>query len=104
MRAMSWFFFTGELKSTKRSLIWPETCEPTCTETTGFTVPVAETTAVIEPRSSFARRYAGGDLKGSFHQTYAPPAAANTASAPTTYRDRLFIRAAVISGCADSSR
>jgi hypothetical protein len=54
MRAISWFSFTGELKSTRISLICPETCDPTCTETTGFSVPVADTTAVSGPRSTFA--------------------------------------------------
>src|SRR3989442_666471 len=31
MRAMSWSFVTGELKSTKISLIWPDTWLPSCT-------------------------------------------------------------------------
>ena len=52
MRAINWFSFTGELKSTRISLICPDTCEPTCTETTGLRVPVAETTAVSGPRST----------------------------------------------------
>jgi hypothetical protein len=59
MRAMSWFSFTGELKSTRISLTWPDTCEPTWTETTGLSVPVAETTAVSGPFSALASLYLG---------------------------------------------
>ena len=56
MRAINWPAFTGELKSTSSSLIWPETCVPTCTEVTGFSVPEAATVAVSGPRSTLARR------------------------------------------------
>jgi TetR/AcrR family transcriptional regulator len=41
MRATNWPCLTGELKSTNSSLIWPETCVPTCTDVTGLRVPVA---------------------------------------------------------------
>ncbi|WP_238590389.1 hypothetical protein [Nitrospira moscoviensis] len=45
---------TTELKSADNCAIFPETWLPTCTDTTGFTVPVAVTTAVIGPRSTSA--------------------------------------------------
>ena len=53
---MSWSVVTGELKSTKISLIWPDTWLPTCTVITAFRLPVAETAAVSGPRSTRARR------------------------------------------------
>jgi hypothetical protein len=56
MRAISWPAFTSELKSTSRSLIWPETCVPTETWVTGLTVPDADTLACSVPRSIFALR------------------------------------------------
>ncbi len=59
MRAISIPCFTGELKSTNSSLIWPETCEPTCTDVTGLSVPVDDTVAVIGPFSTFAVRNFG---------------------------------------------
>jgi hypothetical protein len=58
-QAINWFSFTGELKSTRISLICPETWEPTCTETTGFRVPVADTAAVSGPLSALASLYFG---------------------------------------------
>ncbi len=54
--AISWPCLTAELKSTNSSLICPETCEPTWTDVTGVSDPVAETTAVSGPRSTFASR------------------------------------------------
>jgi hypothetical protein len=54
MRAMTWPFFTGELKSTKISLIRPETWLPTCTVTSAESVPVAVTRATMRPRSTRA--------------------------------------------------
>ena len=56
MRAITWSFFTAVLKSAKISWIWPETCEPTCTVVTAFSVPLATTTAAIGPRSTLAMR------------------------------------------------
>ena len=56
MRATSWPFFTALLKSTKISFNWPETCEPTDTDTTGLSVPVAETVATSGPFSILAVR------------------------------------------------
>ena len=67
MRAMTWPFLTWELKSTRISLIWPETWEPTCTETTGLSVPVTETTAVMAPRSTFWRRNSATALRAPYH-------------------------------------
>ncbi len=61
IRAMSWPFFTTELKSAKSSLICPETCEPTWTVITAFRVPVAETAAVSGPRVTGAVRKAVRD-------------------------------------------
>ncbi len=52
MRATSWSRLTWELKSAKSSRIWPETWEPTCTVTTAFRLPVAETAAVMGPRAT----------------------------------------------------
>ena len=62
MRAITWSFLTTELKSTNSSLICPETCEPTSTDFTGLSVPVAATAAVIGPFSTFPRRYAGSSF------------------------------------------
>jgi hypothetical protein len=59
IRAMTWFFFTTELKSTRSSLIWPDTWLPTWTVVTALRLPVAETAAVRGPRSTRARRYLG---------------------------------------------
>ena len=59
MRASSWPRFTGELKSTRISLIWPEICEPTWTVVTAESVPDADTVAVRLPRSTFASRNSG---------------------------------------------
>jgi hypothetical protein len=59
MRAMTWSFFTAELKSAKSSLICPETWEPTCTVITALRVPVAETAAVRGPRVTATVRKAG---------------------------------------------
>ena len=59
IRAMTWSFFTIELKSTSSSLIWPETWLPTWTVMTALRLPVAETAAVRGPRSTRARRYLG---------------------------------------------
>ena len=59
MRAISWPFFTTELKSACSSLIWPEICEPTCTVITALRVPVAETAEVRGPRVTAAVRKAG---------------------------------------------
>jgi hypothetical protein len=56
MRAMTWSFFTGVLKSALISLICPEICEPTCTVVTALTVPLATTTADTGPRSTLASR------------------------------------------------
>ena len=44
-------FFTGELKSTKISLMRPDTWVPTWTVTSADSVPVAVTFATIGPRS-----------------------------------------------------
>jgi hypothetical protein len=55
------------LKSTRISLICPEICEPTCTVVTACSVPEAETTAWIAPRSTFASRYAGAPLLFAYH-------------------------------------
>ncbi len=57
MRAISCPCLTSALKSTSTSLSWPDTCEPTCTEVTGFSVPVADTLALIGPRTTAAVRY-----------------------------------------------
>jgi hypothetical protein len=59
LRAMTWFFFTIELKSTRRSLIWPDTWLPTCTVMTALRLPVGETAAVRGPRSTRAVRNLG---------------------------------------------
>jgi len=45
---------TTELKSAISWVILPETWLPTCTDTTGLTVPVAVTIAVMGPRSTSA--------------------------------------------------
>src|SRR5262245_58380061 len=57
--AMTWFFFTGVLKSAISSLIWPDTWLPTWTVVTAFRLPVAETAEVRGPRSMRAVRYFG---------------------------------------------
>ena len=59
MRAISWPRFTSELKSANTSFTWPETWEPTGTDTSAFKVPVAETEAVIPPRDTLAVRHWG---------------------------------------------
>ncbi len=56
MRAMSWLFFTWSLKSTRISVILPDTCVPTCTVVTALNVPVADTAASRSPRSIVAKR------------------------------------------------
>ena len=60
MRAMTWPFFTWELKSTRSCLTCPETCDPTCTVMTAFRVPDAEIAATTVPRVIGAVR--NGDL------------------------------------------
>ena len=55
-RAINWPCLTSLLKSTNSSLIWPDTCELTCTWVTGVTVPDAETAAAMLPRSILALR------------------------------------------------
>src|SRR5437867_10344393 len=59
----------------------PETCVPTCTSSTGCTVPLAATPSTTSPRSTFAVRYftcaAGEPLRRKNHHT-APPATART--------------------------
>ena len=52
--ARTWPFVTTELKSAISRVIFPETWLPTCTDTTGLTVPVAVTIAVMGPRSTSA--------------------------------------------------
>ena len=59
IRAMTWPRFTTELKSTRSSLIWPETWLPTCTVMTALRLPVEDTAAVSGPRSRRAVRYFG---------------------------------------------
>jgi hypothetical protein len=59
MRAMTWPFFTTELKSTSSSLIWPDTWLPTWTVVTALRLPVADMVAVRGPRSTLAVRYFG---------------------------------------------
>ena len=49
MRAMTWPFFTTELKSTYSSLIFPDTWEPTRTVMTALSAPVAEMAATMVP-------------------------------------------------------
>ena len=51
--AMTWPFFTGELKSTLISRSRPETWLPTWTVTSADSVPVAVTLATMRPRSTF---------------------------------------------------
>ena len=48
--ARSWPSFTSLLKSACSLMIEPETCVPTFTEVTGFTLPLAETTCTTSPR------------------------------------------------------
>ena len=57
MRATTWPASTSELKSASSSLICPDTCEPTMTVMTAFSVPVVDTALVIGPRSTAAIRY-----------------------------------------------
>ena len=64
MRASSCPFFTAELKSTSSSLIWPEICDPTSTVVTALSVPDADTTDVMLPRSTLASRYSGACAPG----------------------------------------
>ena len=52
--ATTWPAFTGELKSTNSFSMLPEIWLPTCTFTTGFSVPVAVTACVIAPRVTVA--------------------------------------------------
>jgi len=49
-RAMTWPFRTMELKSACSSWMMPETCEPTVTEVTASSVPVAPTLSTMSPR------------------------------------------------------
>jgi len=55
--AISWPALTSELKSTYRSLIWPDTWVPTVTCVTGLTAPLAATAACSGPRSILPVRY-----------------------------------------------
>src|SRR5437773_3594637 len=83
IRATTWPFFTTELKSTRRSLTWPETWLPTWTVMTALRLPVAETAAVRGPRSTRASRYFGAlpmDCVERYAQTPAPTRAATTMS------------------------
>src|SRR5215469_5060464 len=57
MRATTCPFFTGVLKSAYSARMFPETCEPTCTVTTAFGVPVADTVDAISPHATGAVRY-----------------------------------------------
>jgi hypothetical protein len=45
---------TGELKSAKSFWTMPETCVPTWTVVTAFTVPVAFTVVLMTPRATGA--------------------------------------------------
>ena len=58
-RATGWPATTRVLKSASSSRIWPESWLPTETVTSGLTVPVAETAAVMAPRSTAAVRGRG---------------------------------------------
>jgi hypothetical protein len=76
--AISWPALTSELKSTYRSLIWPDTWVPTDTCVTGLTAPLADTVACSGPRSILPVRYctASACLRCSHHQA-PPPASAS---------------------------
>src|SRR5258708_12862300 len=50
-------FRTRELKSALSLAIVPDTCDPTWTVTTAFTVPVRSTASRISPRSTVAPKY-----------------------------------------------
>ena len=71
---------TSELKSTSRSLIWPDTCVPTDTCVTGFTAPLADTVACKLPRSILPVRYctSATTVRCCHHQAPAPNAASTT--------------------------
>ena len=53
---MTWPFSTWSLKSTLSLAIRPETCVPTWTVVTADSVPVAETTESMLPRSTATNR------------------------------------------------
>ena len=75
MRAINWPFLTSLLKSANSSLIWPETCEPTETETTGLRMPVAATVAISGPFSTFAlRNFCASSFAPNCFQPTQPPA------------------------------
>ena len=50
--ATTWPFFTIELKSAYRALMLPDTCDPTCTVFTAWSVPVAPTDSMTSPRAT----------------------------------------------------
>ena len=79
MRASSCPRLTTLLKSAWSSLICPEICEPTCTVVTACSVPDADTTAWIDPRSTLASRNAGAP-EPLPSQVHAPQAAAAIAA------------------------
>jgi hypothetical protein len=53
---MTWPLVTRELKSTRRSVIMPETWLPTCTFLTAPSWPLAVTDCVMSPRETVAVR------------------------------------------------
>src|ERR1700676_4931469 len=50
----------------------PETCDPTCTVITALMVPVASTTSLIAPRSTFAVKCCAGVFRFRAHATNSP--------------------------------
>ena len=84
MRASSCPFLTWSLKSTSSSETCPETCVPTLTVVTAFSVPVAETVDRMSPRSTVTKRNAGGCAAKAKCWTSRTAAAASATRLATT--------------------
>ena len=82
IRAMTWPFVTGALKSACSSWMRPETWLPTWTSTSGDSVPVALTRAAIGPRvaGAVSQRVATPSRCRDGPQTARPPASRVTAA------------------------
>src|SRR5258706_597373 len=87
--AMVWPALTCELKSAKSFSIAPLICVPTCTSTTGCTVPLAATPSISSPRSTLPVRYCTpGTLPEpvrSAKYQYPAPASARTIKSTRTF-------------------
>src|SRR5690348_2576865 len=89
--AITWPFFTRELKSALSLEIVPETCDPTCTVVTALMVPVACTTSFMVPVCALAVKYCAWSLRPKVNA-----ASRMTSPIAVSERSHLFLSSLII--------